>query len=239
LFPGFPPEGLTFLRSLNRNNDRDWFQPRKHLFESQLKDPMLALCDEINGQLAKFGPDYITDPKKALFRIYRDTRFSNDKTPYKTYVASVFRRRGEKIGSPVLYVAISLKGVTVAGGVHDPEPAHLLAIRSWLAANHTEFRRAARRPEKLLGALQGESLQRIPKGFAADHPAADLIKMKRWVFDTTLDPKLATSPKLLQEVSKRFRVMVPVLELLQKPLAKSKQAAAQSAAMFSVSGYGI
>jgi uncharacterized protein (TIGR02453 family) len=234
LFPGFPTEGLTFLRGLIRNNDRDWFQPRKHIFEKQLKDPMLALCEEINGELAKFGPDYITDPKKALFRIYRDTRFSNDKTPYKTRVAAVFRWRGEKAGSAMLYVAIAPKGVTVAGGVYDPEPAHLLAIRTWLAENHREFRKAAQRPEKLVGALRGDTLQRIPKGFPADHPASDLIKMKRWIYDATLDPKLATSPKLLKEVSTRFRIMLPVLELLNEPVAKSKKASAMSAGMFPI-----
>jgi uncharacterized protein (TIGR02453 family) len=237
VFPGFPPEALTFLRNLRRNNNREWFQPRKQIFETQLKEPMLALCDALNGEFAKFGPDYINDPKKALFRIYRDTRFSSDKTPYKTHIAAIFRRRGEKRSSPAFYCSLSLEGVGVAGGLYEPEPEHLPAIRSWLAENHREFRTAARRPEKLMGALKGEALQRIPKGFeaahpATPHPAADLIKMKQWYYYTTLDLKLATSPKVLAEIVKRFRIMMPVAEMLNQPLARSKQASARSAGMF-------
>ena len=85
---------IQFFRSLKRNNRREWFQPRKHLYEQQVKEPMLELVSAINGELMKFAPDYVTDPKKALFRIYRDTRFSADKTPYKTHVAASFWRRG-------------------------------------------------------------------------------------------------------------------------------------------------
>jgi uncharacterized protein (TIGR02453 family) len=155
VFPGFPPEALTFLRNLKRNNNREWFQPRKQIFETQLKEPMLALCDALNGEFAKFGPDYINDPKKALFRIYRDTRFSSDKTPYKTHVAAIFRRRGEKRSSPAFYCSLSLEGVGVAGGLYEPEPEHLPAIRSWLAENHPEFRTAAQRPVKVNGRPEG------------------------------------------------------------------------------------
>jgi uncharacterized protein (TIGR02453 family) len=94
LFIGFPPEALTFLRGLTRNNQREWFQPRKEIFETRVKEPMLALCDALNGEFAKFAPDYINDPKKAVFRIYRDTRFSHDKTPYKTHIAAIARGGG-------------------------------------------------------------------------------------------------------------------------------------------------
>jgi uncharacterized protein (TIGR02453 family) len=188
---------------------------------------MLALGDALNGEFAKFAPDYINDPHKALFRIYRDTRFSSDKTPYKTHVAAVFHRCGDRRSSPAFYFAVSLKGISVAGGVYEPEPEHLLAIRSWIAANHAAFRKAARGPEKLAGGLQGESLQRIPKGFPPDHPAADLIKMKRWFYHITLDLKLATSPKLLAEISRRFRVMLPVLEMLNEPMERSKKRKAE------------
>jgi uncharacterized protein (TIGR02453 family) len=234
VFPGFPPEALTFLRGLTRNNNREWFLPRKGVFETRVKEPMLALCEAVNGEFAKFGPDYINDPKKAVFRIYRDTRFSSDKTPYKTHIAAIFPRRGDKRSSPAFYVALSLKGISVAGGVYDPEPEHLLAIRSWLAENHRDFRNLARGPEKLMSALQGDTLQRIPKGFDAAHPAADLIKMKQWYYHTVLDLKLATSPKLAAEIIKRFRAMMPVSEKLNEPLAKSKLAAARSAGMFAL-----
>src|ERR1700739_1604763 len=94
MFPGFPSEAITFLRGLTRNNRREWFQPRKEIFETKVKEPMTRLVESVNAELLKFAPDYINDPKKAIYRIYRDTRFSSDKTPYKTHIAAIFPRRG-------------------------------------------------------------------------------------------------------------------------------------------------
>jgi len=221
VFPGFPPEALTFFRGLARNNDREWFQPRKEIFETKVKAPMVALVEALNAEFGKFAPDYINDPKKAVYRIYRDIRFSSDKSPYKTHLAAVFPRRGGDRGSsPGFYFHVSAKGIGVAGGVYEPAPPQLVAIRTWLAENHKQFRAAARSAEKLMGKLQGESLQRIPKGFDAEHPAADLIKMKRWIFFVTLEAKLATTPKLSGELVKRFRAMLPALELLNQALPR-------------------
>jgi len=222
VFAGFPPDALTFFRGLTRNNNREWFLPRKETFETQVKATMIALCDEMNQEFAKFAPEYVKEPKKAIYRIYRDTRFSSDKTPYKTHLGAVFPRRVmEKLASPGFYFSVSFKGLEVAGGIYDPAPDQMLAIRQWLADNHEEFRKAARKPEKLMnGKLQGDSLQRIPKGFAATHPAADLLKMKRWLYYTTLEPGLATTSKILPELVKRFRVMLPVLEMLNEPLTR-------------------
>jgi uncharacterized protein (TIGR02453 family) len=219
VFSGFPPEAMTFFRGLARNNNRDWFQPRKEIYETKVKAPMCELVEAINAEMLKFAPDYINDPKKAIYRIYRDTRFSKDKTPYKTHIAAVFPRRGlEKHAGAGLYFSISPQGIEIAGGVYMPGPEQLLAIRTWLAENHAEFRKASRGPEKLMGKLYGDSLQRVPKGFDAAHPAASLIKMKQWLYDLTLDAKLATSAKLAPEILKRFRAMAPVLELLNTPL---------------------
>ena len=94
MFPGFPAEGLEFLRKLAKNNKREWFQPRKEIFEAKVKQPMIELVEAVNAELLKFAPDHINDPKKAVYRIYRDTRFSADKTPYKTHIAAVFPPRG-------------------------------------------------------------------------------------------------------------------------------------------------
>ena len=93
-FNGFPKEMATFFRGLKRNNRREWFQPRKDVFDLHVKGPMTELVEALNGEFAKFAPRYVTDPKKAIFRIYRDTRFSPDKTPYKTHIAASFGRRG-------------------------------------------------------------------------------------------------------------------------------------------------
>src|SRR5579864_1322186 len=92
-FPGFPPDAVAFLRKLKRNNRRDWFQPRKAQYETAIKLPMLELVNALNAEFARFAPDYVTPPEKAVYRIYRDTRFSPDKTPYKTHVAAIFPHR--------------------------------------------------------------------------------------------------------------------------------------------------
>jgi hypothetical protein len=93
-FAGFPPEAIGFFRGLARNNRREWFQPRKAVFETSVKQPMRELVTALNQALAGFAPEYATDPEKAIFRIYRDVRFSKDKKPYKEHIAANFDVRG-------------------------------------------------------------------------------------------------------------------------------------------------
>jgi uncharacterized protein (TIGR02453 family) len=221
MFPGFPPEALKFLRGLERNNRREWFQPRKEIFETKLKAPMTELVEAINAELVKFAPDHINDPKKAIYRIYRDTRFSPDKTPYKTHVGAIFPHRAfGKQTSAGFYVHVSTKSVGIASGAYMPGPEELFAVRTWLTENHAKFRKAAKGPEKLMGKLQGDSLTRSPKGFDPAHPAAELVRMKSWLYWMELDLKVAETPKLFGEVIRRFRVAAPVVEMLNAPLHK-------------------
>jgi uncharacterized protein (TIGR02453 family) len=220
---------MAFLRALQKNNRREWFQPRKHTYEEQVKAPMIELVKRVTAAMMDFAPDYVGEPEKAIFRIYRDTRFSKDKTPYKTHIAAVFHRRGmEKESGGGLYFAISPKEVEVAGGIYMPAPETLLAVRTHLAGHHEAFRALIqdRTLRRLLGEMQGEQLTRPPKGFCAEHPAADLLRYKQFLFYVLLDPAVATTPKLEQEVVKRFRAMMPFLEFLNAPLAgaiKKKQ----------------
>src|SRR5436305_7074755 len=202
-FPGFPEEALKFFRGLERNNRREWSQPRKEIFDSKVRAPMLQLVETINLALARFSPEHVTDPNKAVYRIYRDTRFSADKTPYKTHIAASFwHRKHEKHGCAGYYFSLSHKEVEVAGGVYMPGPEQLLAIRQHLAEHHADFRKLVSRRKlvELMEPLKGDSLSRVPKGFAADHPAADLIRKKQWLFYTSLDPAIAVTPGFLGEV---------------------------------------
>lgn len=222
-FPGFSPEALQFFRGLARNNRREWFLPRKTLFEEKVKEPMRQLVDALNIALHDFAPEYETDPDKAIFRIYRDIRFSKDKKPYKEQIAATFHRHGSMgHGQGGHYVAISHKSVAVGGGVYMPEPPQLLAIRQRIATRHEEFRRilAGRSVRKLLGGLEGRRLARVPRGFAADHPAADLLRYKYYILYKELPPGLVTSPALYKAVVERFRVMVPFLEFLTASFAR-------------------
>ena len=104
-----------------------------------------------------------------------------------------------------------------------PGPDELRAVRTWLAENHAAFRKASRQPQKLLGKLEGSAVTRMPKGFAAGHPAEDLIRMKQWLYWVELDAKLATTPRLLPELVKRFRAAAPVIAMLNAPLRKTRQ----------------
>jgi uncharacterized protein (TIGR02453 family) len=225
-FPGFPAEAVAFYRSLARNNTREWFQPRKTVYDEKVKAPMVDLVTALNGAMMDFAPDYVTDAPKAIYRIYRDTRFSPDKTPYKTQIAASFSRRGlEKHGAAGYYFAISHKGVDVGGGIYMPQPETLLAVRTLIAERHAEFRQLAASSaiKRLFGAMQGEQLSRVPKGFCAEHPAADLLRFKQFLLFTTLDAAMVTTPKLFVELEKRFRAMAPFLDFLNAPLAGKRR----------------
>lgn len=222
-FPGFPPEGIQFFRSLSRHNNREWFLPRKPVFEEKLKQPMRQLVEALNTAMKGFAPEYVADPDKAIYRIYRDTRFSKDKTPYKDHIAASFPRRGLP-GGAGFYFAVSHREVGVGGGVYMPAPETLLTIRHYLAEHHREVRKItqARAVRQLFGGMQGEQLTRVPKGFAAGHPAEDLLRYKQFLLYVELAPELATTSELFGELVKHFRVMTPFLNFLNAPLAARK-----------------
>jgi len=227
-FPGFPPEAMTFWRGLIGHNTREWFQPRKQIYEEKVKAPMVALVTELNRAMMEFAPDYVTDAAKAIYRIYRDVRFSADKTPYKTHIAASFGRHGlAKLGAAGYYLAVSHKGVDVDGGIYMPLPETLLAVRTRIAGRPADFRRIveARAVRRLFGAMQGEQLSRVPKGFRAEDPAAGLLRFKQFLLFTTLDAAIVTTPELFGELEKRFRAMAPFLEFLNAPLAGLKRPA--------------
>lgn len=223
VFAGFPKEGVAFLKGLEKNNNRDWFQARKDVYENAVKAPMEALVEAINSRLVKFAPQHVTEPRKAIYRIYRDTRFSKDKTPYKTHIAANFFRAGfEKHSHPGYYFSVSPKEIEIAAGCYMPDPDQTRLIREYLLAHHEDFRRilANRTLKTLLGELSGDPMTRTPKGMPCNHPADDLIRYKSWIlYDTRMEPALATSPKIVDEVVKRFQLMAPFVEFLSRPLS--------------------
>jgi uncharacterized protein (TIGR02453 family) len=231
-FSGFPKEAMTFFRDLKKNNNREWFEPHKELYETKVKAPMAALVEAFNVELSKLAPDHVADPKKAIYRLYRDTRFSKDKTPYKTHIAANFNHRLlDKHAAAGFYFAVSHESVDFGGGIYMPGPEQILEIRTLLAENHAGFMRiaGAKGFRALLGEVQGDQLARAPKGFPADHPAEALLRRKQWYWYVQLEPELAMSPKLLPELKKRFAALVPAIDFLNAPLlARQKQAAKQA-----------
>jgi len=225
-FAGFPEEGFKFLKSLKRNNRRDWFQPRKEVYLEYVRGPMVQLVDALNRSLAQLAPEYIHPPENAIYRVYRDTRFSNDKTPYKTHIAAIFPRRGmaKHVGGG-LYISVSPWEVEVAGGAYMPGSEQLNLIRYYLAGHHEEFRRITGDAvfKRLLGPVVGDQLVRVPKGFEKDHPAADLVRYKQIYVDAVLDPALALTAKLLPEIVARIKAMLPLVEFLNRPLVDAQR----------------
>jgi uncharacterized protein (TIGR02453 family) len=222
-FPGFSPDALTFLRGLKRNNRRDWFQPRKEQYESLIKVPMLELIGCLNAEFARFAPDYVTAPEKSVYRIYRDTRFSPDKTPYKTHISAIFPRNSAvKREGAVFYFHFTEKEVLAFGGVYAPERDELLAYRGLLNESYQEFGQILRNPglKRALGGLEGEQLSRMPKGFPPDHPAEDLLRRRQWYLESTLDIKLLATPRLLPALARCFALMTPFVEFLNRPFAR-------------------
>ena len=222
----FTPKTLTFLRSLERNNDREWFKARKDDFETHVRGPMVALIEQLAIDLASTAPEIVCSPKGSLYRQYRDTRFSEDKTPLKTYIAANFPSRtltrGEGAG---LYVHVSAKEVWIGGGLyHAPMPT-LRAVREHLAANLTRFRKIVESPafKRRAGALEGEQLQRVPRGFAADHPAAEYLKMKDLVALKVFPAALATTPRFYSTLVGIFEVMAPMIQLINEPIVAQKK----------------
>jgi uncharacterized protein (TIGR02453 family) len=218
----FTPAALKFLRSLERHNDREWFDPHKATYERELKAPMLVLIEEVNEALGKFAPEHVRPPQKALFRIYRDTRFAADKRPYKTHVAAWWARAGmEKTSGAGFYFHISAKELIIAAGIYMPNPAQTLAIRRYLVDHHTELRAllADRKLRAAMSEFEGNRLTRPPRGFSADSPALDLLLCRQWGVAATLPAELATQPTLLKEVTRRFALAAPLVHFLNAPLA--------------------
>lgn len=227
-FPGFPQEGIDFFRRLSRNNRREWFLPRKAVFEERVKQPMRELVEALDAALARFAPEHVTDPERAIYRFYRDTRFSPDKSPYKDRIAATFPRRGlTRHEGASYYFSVSHKEVAIGGGVYMPTPETLAAMRRHIAARHEDFRRilAARPLRSLFGEMQGEALSRVPKGFLADHPAADLLRFKQFLYYVELPPEVALTPALYDEILKRFRAMAKFTNFLNAGLAGQRKKA--------------
>jgi uncharacterized protein (TIGR02453 family) len=211
-FTGFKPEAIQFLVDLKDNNDRAWFQPRKANYEQLLKEPLEALIAALCERFAARGIPLRADPSKSPFRIYRDVRFSKDKSPYKTHVAASFgwagddgdaaegRSHTENVHASGGYFHLQPGEIYVGGGVWHPETSWLTAFRQGLVADLDGFRAIVEEPRfrKAFGTVgdDGESLKRVPPGYPADHPAADLLRLKNVTFGRRLADRDATSPKL-------------------------------------------
>jgi uncharacterized protein (TIGR02453 family) len=213
----FRPEGLAFLRALARHNDREWFTPRKATFEAELKEPMLAMIRKVNEAMESFAPDHVRPAEKVLFRIYRDTRFSGDKTPYKTHVGAWWSRVGmEKTSGAGYYFQVDAKDVLIAAGAYMPQKEQLAAIRHWLLEHHTEFRKVMQSAamRKAFSEFEGNALTRPPHGFPKEHPAMDLIRCRQWGVSATLPADAVLDAGFVKTLVRHFQLATPLVEAL-------------------------
>ena len=229
-FTGFRPEAVEFLAELAANNERAWFQPRKVEFERLLKEPLEALCVALDEEFRARGIPLRADPAKSPFRIYRDVRFAKDKSPYKTNIGASFPWAGEAAGdvesrshtenvhSSGGYFHLSPGEIYVGGGYWRPEKPWIDAFRQRLVADPTELHGLIDTPDfqATFGGLSrdGHVLQRVPTGYASDHPEADILKLKDVIFGRRLSDDEAHSAELPDTLATIFAAAVPLLRHL-------------------------
>jgi len=216
----FSRKTLAFLRALKRNNDREWFKSRKADYEAHVRGPMNTLLARLADDFQSFAPELVADPKVSLFRIYRDTRFSADKTPLKTNAAAHFPDRRLRKAGAGLYLEVAPKWVWIGGGIYMPETHELVAIRSHIDAQHRKLRKIveARSFVAAAGNLHGEQLTRVPRGYPSDHPAAHYLRFRQFLAGREYPAEFAYQPRFYPEVLKIFRQVAPLVRFLNTPL---------------------
>ena len=225
-FSAFPKEGLQFLRTLKRNNNREWFQEHKSIYENSVKRPMMDLVDTLANDFRKFAPEMVASPKVSIYRIYRDTRFSNDKSPYKTHIAAVFPRTGlGKHEGAGFYLHIAPSEIFIGGGLYMPLPEDLSSVRQKIADDVAAFQKiiGGRQFRNLFGHLSGERLSRVPRGFPAGHRAAEFLKYKQYLAGRRQPASAATSESFYRQVVETFRTMTPFIRFLNEPIVRSRR----------------
>ncbi|MGE0448532.1 MAG: DUF2461 domain-containing protein [Vicinamibacterales bacterium] len=218
--PRFTPATLTFLRALKRNNDREWFRARKERYERDVRGPMVALIERLNGDFQSFAPELVATPK-CIYRIYRDTRFSDDKTPLKTNIAASFPWRGlPRHQGAGLYVEIAPGWVWAGGGMYAPETSQLAAVREHIAANHRRLHAIVKSPgfRRAVGRLDGAQLQRVPRGYSKDHPAAEYLRFRQFLAGKEFPADFAHSARFYAGLLGVFRQVAPLIRFLNEPL---------------------
>ncbi len=192
-FNGFSAKGLAFLKELDAEQNRDWFEANKAIYEQELRAPLAALVTTLGLALSVEGLELACDPKRAIFRIHRDVRFSKDKRPYKAHVSAALTRDGEKMAPGLIYVHVDPKGSFVAAGFYNPEPPALQRIRQRIADKPDEIKEIVKKLAKSGLTLDGEdALKRTPRGFEAvdDEALVELLRLKTLVVRRPLARKI-------------------------------------------------
>ena len=215
----FASDSLEFLNELRDHNEREWFQRNKPRYENRVRDPFLRLISDLGAPLKEISPLFIADPAPtggSMMRIYRDIRFSPDKSPYKTFVAAHFSHSKGKDGSaPAYYLHIEPKSSSIGAGIWRPEPPALAKIRQAIVANSKRWERVRSGADfRSSCGMAGESLKRPPAGFDPNHPLIEDIKRKDFAISLPLTDRQVCGPELLDTVVEAFHAAAPFVQFL-------------------------
>jgi uncharacterized protein (TIGR02453 family) len=222
----FTPAALKFLRGLAKNNNKQWFEEHRAAYESELREPMRDLIGEMDAKLTAFAPEIGGDPKRSMFRINRDIRFSKDKSPYKTHAACWFHHRRATshvgteadAGSAGFYFHLEPGRSMVGAGLWMPPRPQLNKLRDAIADDPDGFERVVRGLKKF-GGLDGEAvLTRMPRGFSEDHPAAKWLRYQSFTSGRLLEDAQVTSQKLPAVLARDFESMLPLVRFLNRAI---------------------
>ncbi len=223
--PRFTRDTLKFLRALKRNNDREWFRSRKDEYERHVRAPMIAVIEQLAKDFQRFAPELVASPTASLYRIYRDTRFSEDKTPLKTNAAAVFPWKGlARHEGAGLYFEIAPGWVWVGGGMYAPQSPQLVRVREHIAETWPEIRKITRSKAFVsrVGTLTGDRLTRVPRGFSADHAGAEFLKHRQFLASHEFPADLAIADDFYPTLLATFAAIVPLVRFLNTPLAGNR-----------------
>ena len=213
----FTPEIFVFLKQLKRNNDREWFAKNKQRYQECVVSPALAFIDAFAPHLHEISEHFLADARPtrgSLFRIYRDTRFSHDKKPFKTHVGIHFSHsKGKDAHAPVFYLHLEPGGCFVAAGIWRPDNRALTQIRTAIVSQPEAWKRVR---GKL--SLEGDKLKKPPRGFDAAHPFIEDLKLKSYTSSVEVDEKQICGGKFLREFAVECRKMAPLVEFTTKAL---------------------
>jgi uncharacterized protein (TIGR02453 family) len=216
-FGGFSKEGMSFLRRLKKNNERDWFFPRKDEYETLVKVPMSELIEELGTRFRQSAPDLRFSPK-GIYRIYRDVRFLKDKTPYKTHIAASFDFSSVKGGSaPGFFLSVSPAEVYFGGGLYMPDARQLNRLRWAIDQKPDGLLDILATPKfkRTYGELKGEKLKRAPKGYLPDHDQIELLKHKQFYAFKELEPAAALKAGFAKTIGDGIQDMLPLMRWLR------------------------
>jgi uncharacterized protein (TIGR02453 family) len=214
-FPGFPRDFFTFFEELKHNNNREWFSDNKPRYQESVVNPISEFIVCMAPRLKTISPHYVANPAPhggSMFRIYRDTRFSKDKTPYKTHAAVHFRHEaGKDAHAPGYYVHLDSNELFFGGGIWAPPGPQLGLIRDAIVDNARSWSRIANAAKvRAAGGIRGDSLKRPPRGFDAEHVHIEDLKRKSFYVMVEAKPSAIYKPEFIDQVTEAFRIATPL-----------------------------